>query len=222
MPPLLGSVWRRSSNLPRYVNIHSLQPRTSLVEKLASPTMELFRRQQTQPATTLQQTYSDQATSPAPGTVVGIVFGSVAGFLFILWLIYLCFNGIGRGSIIAEEDIVVREHRGSRASRASRRTETIEVSRSRSRSRSPLPRRSPVRTETRTERIIVEERRAARADRDDDIIEVIEDHSPPRRKRSSRQPVSGYRSVDPDRYAGGNAPVEEVYSSRRDSRRSRR
>ena len=60
-------------------------------------------------------------------------------------------------------------------------------------------------------------------DREDDIVEVIEDHSPPpRRSKSGRgRPASGYRSVEPDRFAGGNRPVEEVYV-KRSSRRGPR
>ncbi|KAI9794481.1 MAG: hypothetical protein M1833_000394 [Piccolia ochrophora] len=189
-----------------------------------APLSNLIRRQQQPPRIPpedIPKSYSEQTSGPAPGTVVGIVFGSVAGFLFLLWLIYLCFNSGARGSIVGEEDVIVREHRGSRTSR---RTETVEVSRSRSRSRSPPPRRSPARTETRTERIIVEERRAppAPVEREDDIVEVIEDHDRPRRSRSDRRPISGYRAVDPDQFAGGNRPVEEVYTSKRGSRRSRR
>lgn len=158
--------------------------------------------------------------SPSPGTVIGIVLGSVAGFLMLLGLLYMCFNMSGSGAAVAEEEVVVSARRGSRSSHSrSRRAEMIESSRS-TRSRSP-PRRSPVRTESRTERIIVEERRApvSMVDHDDDIVEVIEENSPPRRSRD--RPRSGYRPVEPDQFAGGNYPVEEVYA-KRSSRRSRR
>lgn len=152
--------------------------------------------------------YSNMNDSPPPGTVIGAVLGSVFGFLLILWLLYSLFNRSGSGAVVAEEDVVVRERRGSRSSR---RAETIEVSRSRS--RSPLP-PSPVRTESRTERVIVEERRMP-VEREDDVVEVIEEHSPPRRSKGGRsRPQSGYRSVEPDRYAGGNHPVREVYVKR--------
>ncbi len=175
-------------------------------------------------------TYSDANTSQPPGNIVGIVFGSVAGFLFLLYLIYLCMNARGgRNEIVADEEVVVRSSR--RGSRSSRRAETIEVSRSSSSSshssRSRPPRRSSGR-EIRTERIIVGERRSAPPPlaRDDDIVEVIEEHSPPppprRQSRSSRRPESGYRSVDPEAYAGGSRPVREVIrekSSRRSSGR---
>ncbi|PLN83787.1 hypothetical protein BDW42DRAFT_59331 [Aspergillus taichungensis] len=42
----------------------------------------------------IPSTYGRLNTSPAPGTVVGIVLGSIAGFLFLLYLLYL---GLGAG-----------------------------------------------------------------------------------------------------------------------------
>ncbi|KAI9852088.1 MAG: hypothetical protein M1838_001885 [Thelocarpon superellum] len=176
----------------------------------------IFRRQT---IVAIPSTYGDQNNSTPPGTVAGIVLGSVAGTVFVIWLFYLCLNPWGGRDSVTDEEVVVRARRGSRSSR---RAETIEVSRSsssssRSRSR---PRRSPVR-ETRTERIIVEERRSAPVvERDDDIVEVIEERDTPRRKRSNRNRVeSGFRTVDPDRFAGGDRPVREVYEPRRTTRR---
>ncbi|KAI9786552.1 MAG: hypothetical protein M1816_007876 [Peltula sp. TS41687] len=166
-----------------------------------------------EPTILIPAIYSNMNDSPAPGTVIGAVLGAVFGFLLILWLLYSLFNRNGRGAVVAEEDVVVRERRGSR----SRRTETVEVSRSRSRSPLPLPRSPPpARTESRTERVIVEERRVpVPVQREDDIVEVIEEHSPPRRSKDRRsRPTGGYRPVDPDRYAGGNLPVQEVYGKR--------
>ncbi|KAI9674229.1 MAG: hypothetical protein M1817_002047 [Caeruleum heppii] len=209
-------------------------PTTDVVSPPSKSFPHLAPRQTTIVA--IPNTYGNLNDSQPPGTVAGIVLGSVAGFLFILWLLYLIFNSSGGGaSVVAEEEIVVRDgRRGSRSSR-SRRAETIEVhstarlsssssssssDRTRSRSR---PRRSPMR-ETRTERIIVEERRApVAAPRGEDIVEVIEEHGPPRRSRSGRdrdRPVSGYRAVDPDAYAGGNRAVHEVFTGGRGSRRS--
>lgn len=191
-------------------------PETSSPLTAAEP---ILRRQE---IVAIPSTYGNLNDSQPPGNIVGIVFGSVAAFFFVVYLIYLCLNARGgRNEIIADEEIVVRERRGSRSSR---RAETIEVSRSSSSSSrsSRPPRRSPAR-ETRTERIIVEERRAPPVARDDDIVEVIEEHDPPRRVRSSRtRPESGYRTVDPDRYGGGIRPVHEVVrekSSRRSSGR---
>ncbi|TVY22784.1 hypothetical protein LHYA1_G008954 [Lachnellula hyalina] len=172
-------------------------------------------------------------SGPAPGTIVGIVLGSVGGFLLILWLIYTCLNfgapvGFGGGESAYTES-VVRErrkshHSGSRRSR--RPSETIEI-RSHSQVRAPSPIRivrepSP----PRAERIIVEEHREERRRGGDDEVVVIEEHSPPRRKKSHRDREreisrerdvdSGFRTVDPLAYGGvvGGNP-------RRGSRRGR-
>ncbi|TVY31360.1 hypothetical protein LSUB1_G008944, partial [Lachnellula subtilissima] len=145
-------------------------------------------------------------SGPAAGTIVGIVLGSVGGFLLVLWLIYTCLNfgapvGFGGGESAYTES-VVRErrkshHSGSRRSR--RASETIEV-RSHSQVRGPSPIRivrepSP----PRTERIIVEEHREERRRGGSDEVVVIEEHSPPRRKKSHRdreREISRERDVD--------------------------
>jgi len=59
-------------------------------------------------------TYGSINSGPAPGTVVGIVLGSVGGFLLVLWLIYTCstLGGVNRGSDYAES-VVVRDRRKS-------------------------------------------------------------------------------------------------------------
>ncbi len=66
-------------------------------------------------------TYAGLNSGPPPGTVVGIVLGSVAGFLLILWLIYTCtqlgggfgsfgrFGRFGRRDEIVEEDVIIEE-----------------------------------------------------------------------------------------------------------------
>lgn len=138
-------------------------------------------------------------SGPEPGTVAGIVLGSVAGFLLIVWLLYTLTQGGGgfRGNTTAmagQEEIVVRRPRrnshGARRSTASRRTaEVREVSRS--------PRRSGGRSQ-----ILVEERRGPPRPRsiivedrhrvpNDDVVEVIEEHEDYRERRGSRR--GGYR-----------------------------
>ena len=175
-------------------------------------------------------TYSGLNTGPSPGEVAGIVFGSVAGFLLLLWLIYTCFT-IGSNapvSSVVDEDVTVRRHSHSSRRAPSSHTEITEVrttrerseSRGVSRSRSPPPVRSPPRRESsRRETVIIEEtRRASRPPPQDDIVEVIEEHSPVRspqrqsRRSSGRQ--SGYRTVDPDAFGGGDRPMRKVSSRR--------
>ena len=48
-------------------------------------------------------------------------------------------------------------------------------------------------------------------DREDDIVEVIEEHSPARRpvRRESKR-ASGYRTVDPAEFGGGDRPMRKV------------
>ncbi|KAL9021344.1 MAG: hypothetical protein Q9185_001455 [Variospora sp. 1 TL-2023] len=184
---------------------------------LTRPFTSLSRRQQDIPRL-IPETYAGLNRGPPPGTVVGIVLGSVAGFLLILWLIYTCMNFANtRGATTYEEETVVR--RRSRSPRSSRRSPPRSPSRhapSRSRSRSEVievsRHRSPPRRETRRETVILEERSRAPpppVERDDDIVEVIEEHSPPRRSSGSRR-VSGYRTVDPEAYGGGNRPIRKV------------
>lgn len=196
----------------------------------------LFRRQATTTVTStssgppiIPATYSGLNTGPAPGTVVGIVFGSVAGFLLLLWLIYTCFSIGGAppvSSVVDErEEVVVRRRSRSSPRRevsSHTRSEVIEVSQTRDRTRTPSPpsppspvRSPPRRQSTRTERIVIEEtRRASRPPPPppppDDIVEVIEEHSPdpPSRRASRRQ--SGFRTVDPNDFGGGDRQLRSV------------
>lgn len=234
MAPLLQR-WTEITSQPLHLRSHlpstsSLTPR-SLLLHTSHPTREsytsipltrnlksLFRRQQTIPKL-IPETYAGLNKGPPPGTVVGIVLGSVAGFLLLLWLIYTCMNfNASRGVTTYEEETVVR--RRSRSPRSSRRSPPRSPSRhapSRSRSRSEVievsRHRSPPRRETRRETVILEERTRRPSpppvEREDDIVEVIEEHSPPRRSSRSRR-VSGYRTVDPEAFAGGDRPLRKV------------
>ncbi|KAL8660217.1 MAG: hypothetical protein Q9226_000019 [Calogaya cf. arnoldii] len=180
---------------------------------ITRPFHPLLRRQQAPPRL-IPATYAGLNKGPTPGTVVGIVLGSVAGFLLILWLIYTCVNfNAARGVSTYEEEAVVR--RRSRSPRSSRRSPSRHAP-SRSRSRSEVievsRHRSPPRRETRRETVIMEERSRPPpppVEREDDIVEVIEEHSPVRRSSGSRR-VSGYRTVDPEAFGGGNRPLRKV------------
>jgi hypothetical protein len=165
----------------------------------------LFSRQSN--ANIIPTTYGSINSGPQPGTVVGIVLGSVGGFLLILWLIYTCMNfGNFSSSSSYTESVVVRDRRKSHGSQRSRRvSETVEVRRE----RSPI---RVVRDEPRVERVIVEEeRREVRRERSrgSDEVVVIEEHSPPprrtkskREKRDEERRDSGFRTVDPLAYGG--------------------
>ncbi|KAL1590473.1 hypothetical protein WHR41_00517 [Cladosporium halotolerans] len=149
--------------------------------------------------------YQGLDAGPAPGAVVGIVLGSVLGFIFLIWLLWILSNGTTfiRSNQDEEEDVVVRRHRNSDRRRSSRRTEMSQRSPRRDRvyrqeriTRDfPPPTRSPGVSRVR-ESVIVDEPRTERRVDGDDIVEVIEEHSsvggaPPRRK--SKRASSGYR-----------------------------
>ena len=176
---------------------------SDLLGSLENPSKTVSSLVKRQTIVAIPTTYTGLNAGPDPGTVAGIVLGSVGGLLLVLWLIYTCFNLGGRGGAVGVEEVV---HRRSRSPRRSRRSETrsevIEVSR---RSRTPPPPRN------RRETIIIEEsRRPAPVSerREDDIVEVIEEHSPPPPRRSRR--ASGYRNVDPNEFAGGRDSLRHV------------
>lgn len=149
--------------------------------------------------------YQGLSAGPSPGAVVGIVLGSVAGFLFLLWLLWIMSNGTVfiRTSRFEEEDVVVsrrsRSPRSRRSHRSSYREEMRHTSPRRERviRQERIVRDVPPPREDRSrvrESIIVEESRPERRVEGDDIVEVIEEHSsigePPPRRKSRRS--SGY------------------------------
>jgi hypothetical protein len=190
--------------------------------------------------------YQGLNSGPAPGAVVGIVLGSVLGFIFLIWLLWILSNGSSfiKTNRDEEEDIVVSRHRTHTSDR--RRERRSEMSqkpsqpsqppRSPRRDRVyrqerisrdfPIPPRSPGTSRVRGETVFVDRETVERRVDGDDIVEVIEEHSsvsgapPPRRKskrassgyrsvsnlQSTPQPPGGFRTVDPDLYAGGNYP----------------
>ncbi|KAK3390923.1 hypothetical protein B0H63DRAFT_520125 [Podospora didyma] len=181
---------------------------------------------------------------PEPGAVAGITLGAVGGFILLLWLIYTCINignpevgesSVGTASVVTRKHTTSRGHRrhSHRASRGG--GETVEIRRTTSRGPTVV---EEVVGGIGVDRVIVEERRRSvsrgppppprmvpRDDyHDDDEVVVIEEHSPPppRRQRSRIRSVerrsSGYREVDPDRFAGGDMPTVEI---RRSSSRRR-
>ncbi|KAH8597192.1 hypothetical protein B0O99DRAFT_592939 [Bisporella sp. PMI_857] len=170
----------------------------SLLKRQAS---RILHRQTLANPSIMPTTYGSQNSSMAPGTVAGIVLGSVAGFLLVLWLIYTCvtMGGITGGGAYTEE-VVVRRKSGSRSTgaRSRRMSETVEI-------RRDTPPVRVVREEPRVERVIVEESRQTRRERSrggSAEVVVIEEHSPPRRSKSKKDRDSGYRSVDPHAYGG--------------------
>ncbi|OAP59420.1 hypothetical protein AYL99_06718 [Fonsecaea erecta] len=144
-------------------------------------------------------TYAGLNSGPAPGALVGIVLGSVGGFILILYIILSLFrlSGWGGGQeVVAEE--VIRHHRR----RPSRSTPS-------SRSMSHVGTHRPERVLRQQETVTVEEHFDGPSV-EEDIVEVIEEHSPersPPRKPSRR---SGFRTLDPAEFGGGTRPMRKV------------
>lgn len=148
-------------------------------------------------------TYAGLNSGPAPGALAGIVLGSIAGFILILYVLLSAFRfGIfGNRQTVVEEEIV-RHHHQSRRSRSRSRAMT-EVSHHHS------PRRERVVRE-REETVVVEEHVEPSVSADDDIVEVIEEHSPERPPKRGPSGRSGYRTVDPAEFGGGSRPIRKI------------
>jgi len=190
-------------------SLSRLIPRRSLTSSASQlpPNLISSSKRQAQ-ILAIPTTYAGLNAGPKPGTVVGIVLGSIAGFLLILLLVYNIVNLSGNRN---QTTTVIKERRRSpprseSPSTVETRSETVEVRSN----RSPAPRRQSTRRET----IVVEERISRPVDppREDDIIEVFEEHSPPRRpsKREGRRVSGGFRTVDPAEFGGGSAPMRKV------------
>lgn len=160
-------------------------------------------------AISIPATYGRLDSSPPPGTVVGIVLGTVGGVVLLFYLTFLALNpgGMARGtassSSITDEEEVVERIRRAPSSR--RRSDVIEVVEQRER-------RDGYRRRPERDHISVEESMSATTTTDrPDVAEVIEEESsavssaslaPPRRAKSHR---SGIRTVDPYGYGGGSS-----------------
>lgn len=159
--------------------------------------LSIFKRQENG-ILAIPTTYSGLNSGPAPGAVVGIVLGSVAGFLLALFIVFSVWRLSGRwgGGRVVEEEIITRRRSRSRSSRSE--SEVIEVQR---------PPRRERRRRTQEETIVVEE---IASEPEDDIVEVIEEHSPERRPSTKSKRPSGFRVVDPAEPGGGSRPMRKI------------
>jgi len=148
-------------------------------------------------------TYAGLNSGPAPGAVVGIVLGSIGGFILILYIFLSAFRlwgGGGRGGEVVEEQVIHHRRRRSRSRSRAMTERSI-----------PLPRPSGERVvREREETVVVEEHVDPTEDDEDDIVEVIEEHSPERRPKRGPSGRSGFRTVDPAEFGGGSRPIRKV------------
>jgi len=240
LPPTVRSVDARDNRI-----LDARQPSALASYAIALPTTgdsppsALEPRQQSG-IVPIPTVYQGLNSGPAPGAVAGIVLGSVLGFIFLIWLLWILSNGSTfiKTNRDEEEEVVVSRHRNQTSDRRrSRRSEMSQkpprsprrdrVYRQERISRDfPVPPRSPGVSRVRGETVFIDRETTERRVDGDDIVEVIEEHSsvggaPPPRRKSKRasssyrsvsnfppspQPPGGFRTVDPDQYAGGNYP----------------
>ncbi|KAK0643599.1 hypothetical protein B0T16DRAFT_459727 [Cercophora newfieldiana] len=198
MPPPVLLIWR-----------HAQQPQASLTAIAADllplqPPTPIAPRQAATTTPTIPALYGAADSSPDPGAVAGITLGAVAGFLLVLYLVYVCIN-LGNppenaessvtGSVVMERKRTTAHRHSHHHHRRSHGEATVEVRRT-----SRVVPSAVIVEEVRggrgggeRESIIIEEARrrgergppprVVHADSDDEVV-VIEEHSPPRRRRS--------------------------------------
>ncbi|GAB7365059.1 hypothetical protein MBLNU230_g5840t1 [Neophaeotheca triangularis] len=230
IPSLPGNLLSRATHIanPRQHLTHlarsALQTlHTTLSPRNILPQPTLHRRQGTE---SIPTSYKGLNAGPAPGAVVGITLGAIAGFLLLVLFFWFLSNS--RNFIRSRDydvESVATAPPPPRRTRSRRKTEMSQHS-PRTRDRiirqeritrdfpRSASRGAPAPAAGGRESVLVDERIPERRVDGDDTIEVIEEHSsvaPPRRKsRRGTGGGGGYRSVDPDAYAGGAYPQYPV------------
>ncbi|KAH9908785.1 hypothetical protein F4778DRAFT_718702 [Xylariomycetidae sp. FL2044] len=154
---------------------------------------------------TVPETYGRGPFGPGAGTVVGITLGSVAGFLFVLWVIYACVNlgNNNSGSAVLETgsvsgagpaaSSVVSRHSKPRVVRSSKQHKHTSRPSHSSHSHSRRRRRTTETIEIRRERAAAPPVVVVPApDPSSDRIVVEEEHYT---SRSRSRPASGSRAA---------------------------
>ena len=105
---MITSIAHRSPSIAQ----SATQTLSESIQRLKQNSHEILRRQSLTGSNDaiIPTTYGQLNSGPAPSTVVGIVLGSVGGFLLILWLIYTCatLGGDVGGSDYTESVVVAR------------------------------------------------------------------------------------------------------------------
>lgn len=209
-PPPLASVFatiiKGTGNFTRRAIREALSPRTSTSPPNESiflePRTSLHKRQGIVLA--IPTTYAGLNSGPAPAAVVGITLGAIAGFIVIL---YIILSAIRLSGWNQRSEVVVEEHHH-------RRSHTRSRSRSRAMTEVSSPRRERIvreREERVTEERHYEPESVVVDEEEDDIVEVIEEHSPERPPKRDPPRRSGFRTVDPAEFAGGERPRRGVH-----------
>ncbi|KKZ64294.1 hypothetical protein EMCG_09726 [[Emmonsia] crescens] len=162
-----------ASSLSRYL----LTKSRDIAQSISPSSSHLQRRDR---MISIPSTYSSFTSSP--GTVVGIVVGTVGGFVLLIWILFLIFGG--RATVVDDMTTVTDDSRSlpHRSQSHRRRPEVIEVMSESTSSRS------------------------------EDVVEVFEELSTPSQseRRSYSKRTGSYRTVDPREYGGGRAPGRRV------------
>lgn len=191
------------------------------ITSLDSPIHYHIEKRQSGQILVIPTTYATINSSPSPAAVVGATLGAVGGFLLVLAIVaFILRNTFGGGGDVIEEEYIRRERRSKHSNSASSMSEVIAPPPVASRRTSRVTRRESTRRVSRPSRrdeVIVEEDLSisdrpevvVEEDPDSDIVEVIEEHSPaPARRKPKRN--SGFRTVDPGAYGGGDDPVRRL------------
>ncbi|GKZ16807.1 hypothetical protein AbraIFM66951_006296 [Aspergillus brasiliensis] len=203
LPPLPNINLLTSSPFEQKSHVSFLSPRNIITSTILKRSSTAF----------IPGTYNTNGLSP--GAVAGVIIGSVLGFIFILYLIFLA---LGSGRRFSSEpstatsatmsEVVVEEEGSSVARRPPRRSrrrevveeEVIESGGSRRSRRSRAGR-------SRDSHIVVEE--SVTSSDPSNVVEVEEEHSSvegpggPHGRRTRRRSRPGhYRAVDPLAYGG--------------------
>ncbi|KLJ05443.1 hypothetical protein EMPG_11069 [Blastomyces silverae] len=157
----------------------SLMAKTrDIAQSISSSSSHLQRRDR---MISIPSTYSSFTSSP--GTVVGIVVGTVGGFVLVIWILFLIFGG--RATATDDTTTVTDDSRPPR--------------------RSPSHRRRPEVIETFSSS-------ASSPSSGEDVVEVFEELSTPSQseRRSYSKRTGSYRAVDPRQYGGGRGSGRRV------------
>ncbi|EGY13979.1 uncharacterized protein VDAG_00661 [Verticillium dahliae VdLs.17] len=194
-------------------NLALRQIPSSLLDQLSLPhpagtgpsdSTPILPRQNSDPEIIVPATYGGTNSGLEPAAVAGITLGAVAGFLLLVYVLYMCANGVGpsadyRSSTYGASTLSVRRRSRSRAhrhqSRGPSRARVVATERVRVRESGvgapfvveaePVPMRERTRSVSRAPpppRVV---------DDEDDEVVVIEEHTPPRRSRRHSRRGSG-------------------------------